>query len=52
VYRASIENEVVWPALATGKGSSRAKHEVGCELKSAARECSRQMSVLRGIVAL
>jgi hypothetical protein len=29
VYRASIENEVGWPAFA--KGSSRAKHEVDCE---------------------
>ena len=38
--------------FATEKGSSWAKHEVGCELTSAARECSRQMSVLRGSVAL
>ena len=52
VYRASIENEVCWPAFATEKGSSWAKHEVGCELTSAARECSRQTSVLRGSVAL
>jgi hypothetical protein len=33
VYRASIENEVGWPAFATEKGSSQAKHEVFCELK-------------------
>ena len=52
VYRASIENEVCQPAFATEKGSSWAKHEVGCELTSVARECSRQMSVLRGSVAL
>jgi hypothetical protein len=48
VYRASIENEVSWPACATEKGSSWAKREVGCELTSAARECSRQTSVLGG----
>jgi len=52
VYRTSIENEAGWPAFTTEKGSSRAKHEVGCELKSVARECSRQTSVLRGSVAL
>ena len=52
MYRASIEIEVFWPAFATEKGSSLAKHEVGCELMSAARVCSRQTSVLRGSVAL
>ena len=38
--------------FATEKGSSWAKHEVGCELTSVARECSRQTSVLWGSVAL
>ncbi len=52
MYRASIENEVGWPAFATEKGSSWAKHEVGCELTSAVRECSRQTSVLGRSVAL
>jgi len=46
VYRASIENEVGWPEFATEKGGSRAKHEVGCELTSVARECSRQTGAL------
>jgi hypothetical protein len=36
VYRESIENQVGWPAFKTEKGSSLAKHEVGCELTSVA----------------
>ncbi len=52
VYRASIENEVGWPAFTAEKGSSQAKHEVVCELMSIARECSRLRSVLCGSVAL
>ncbi len=43
VYRVSIENEV-----GTEKGSSQAKHEVGCGLMSVAKECSRQTNVLQG----
>jgi len=31
VYRASNKNEVDWPAFATEKYSSSAKHEVGSE---------------------
>jgi len=31
VYRASIKNEVCWPAFTTEKGGSWAKHEAGCE---------------------
>jgi len=46
VHRASIENEFGWPAFATEIVSSQAKHKVGSELKSIAREYSRQMSVL------
>ncbi len=52
VYRALIENEVGWPAFATEKGRSRAKHAVGCELTSLTRECSRQTSGLQGSVVL
>ncbi len=46
MYIALIENEVGWPAFASEKGSSQAKHEVGCEPTSVARKCSRQTSVL------
>ncbi len=63
LYKASlIDNEVGWPkvlrivlkalgwpAFATEKGSSRAKHKVGCELTSVARQCSRQTTVLAKI---
>jgi hypothetical protein len=52
VYRASIEHEVCRPAFVTKKGSSRAKHEVGCELTCAARECSRPNECLWGSIAL
>ena len=36
--------------FATEKGRSWAKHEVGCELTSVARECSRQTSVCEGVL--
>ncbi len=47
MYRASIENEVGWPAwaaFATERGSSLAKHDVvcNCKLKNIARKCSRK----------
>jgi len=38
VYRALIENAVGWPAFATEKGSSKAKHKFWCELTNVMRE--------------
>jgi len=52
VYRDSIEYEVDRSTFATEKGSSRATHEVGSELMSVARECSRQTIDLRGSVVI